>query len=52
VSSDGLIWPKDGFASIAYAATAAGNFLPLTARRHSSRGKKAPGRHPSLRCGS
>jgi hypothetical protein len=25
VSSDGLIWPKDGCASIAYAATAAGN---------------------------
>lgn len=24
-----LIWPKDGFASIAYAATASVNFLPL-----------------------
>jgi len=28
-ASHGLIWPKDGFASIASAATASGNFLPL-----------------------
>ena len=30
--SNGLIWLKTGFASIAYAATAASNFLPLPAR--------------------
>jgi hypothetical protein len=30
--SNGLIWPKAGFASIAYDATAASNFLPLTAK--------------------
>jgi len=29
--SNGLIWLKTGFASIAYAATAASNFLPLPA---------------------
>ncbi|MCX4195671.1 hypothetical protein OMR07_08735 [Methylobacterium organophilum] len=29
--SNGLIWPKAGFASIAYDATAASNFLPLPA---------------------
>ncbi|MDH0908573.1 MULTISPECIES: hypothetical protein [Alphaproteobacteria] len=29
--SNGLIWPKVGFASIAYDATAASNFLPLPA---------------------
>jgi hypothetical protein len=29
--SNGLIWPKDGCASIAYDATAASNFLPLPA---------------------
>jgi hypothetical protein len=28
---NGLIWPKAGFASIAYDATAASNFLPLPA---------------------
>jgi uncharacterized protein (DUF736 family) len=28
---NGLIWPKDGFASIAYAATARHDFLPLPA---------------------
>jgi hypothetical protein len=29
--SNGLIWPKAGFASVAYDATAASNFLPLPA---------------------
>ena len=27
-ASDGLIWPKDGYASIAYAATAAASYFP------------------------
>jgi hypothetical protein len=45
-----LIWPKAGFASIACAATASVNFLPLGSA-HSSRDKKAAGRCPPLRCG-
>ena len=51
MASDGLIWPKDGCASIAFAATAAGRLsspglaTPRSRRAgprfaHSSRGKK------------
>jgi hypothetical protein len=36
-----LIWPKTGFASIAYAATASVNFLPLGCA-HSSREPRKP----------
>lgn len=36
------ICPKTGFASPGYGATAARNFLPLPAARHSSRGNKVP----------
>ncbi len=50
-TSRGLIWPKDGCASIDLPQRRPATFFPCRLRRHSSRGKKAASRHPPLRFG-
>jgi hypothetical protein len=47
-----LIWPDDGFASIALPQRRAPTSFPCRLRRHSSRIKQVGARHPPLRSGS